>query len=188
MTIFIKNRKTLISYINIFIVSTILIGCRSLDEKMYGKWGHSVFISNTDLKKASLEMESDIEATLEGECAYYRRQSYTCEGEIGIRLINVDKTIKFNIKEAGTWYLRKENGEIKMIETVTDQRTLPSNEFTKEIITESPEILETFRPVKGSSDEFKITFLSKNRIEIEYPDVPNKKFILQRIVNKPDTP
>lgn len=167
----------------IFISTLLLTGCDSSSEedKLIGTWESSVFITSADAAKMSedpLPEGASMEITISSSETFHIGGKYNGHGKFTIRAKQGSNEMPFNfmVKDAGTWKIH----DGVLVQTSSDSLVTPLDEFTKKMVTQSPEIGAAFTPVSGESVSLKLNNMSDTTIEVEMMETPYISYIMKK--------
>lgn len=164
-------------------ITTFFVSCekKSLEDKIVGEWEYQMILSKdhlSDKAKESFPKELNFEGIIKGKIIFHKNGKYKDEMDMIVKYFNSSKEISmdFYMEITGDWVLQSDDKELS--KTIIDSSISSENEMVKT----NTLLLDSMKPLKGSTDVLKIMSISETIIELKPQS--NLKLILSRIENE----
>jgi hypothetical protein len=165
-----------------FSLIVLITGCQpSMQEQLLGEWESSMFV---DAKKFA-EFSDDpmppgmqVELTYSGDFVFHHGNKYNESGEMVMRINNngQEVALRFAIRDAGTWEVH----DSILVQTTTDSKITALDDVSRNMLAQSPEFAEAFKPVKGESYSSEILRSGDDFIDMKMKEEPYLEVTLRR--------
>jgi len=154
----------------ILIFSTCQNSSNDYEKKIIGDWKYSVYLDNDEVKElfgGEDEMPQGVtaEMTMKGTDEYLIGNRYNTDSKMVMRFDAAGNEMKlsFNFLGSGSWKIID-----KEIVTILEGSDItPLDDFTRQMIKQSPELLESMTPPIGMSESAEIIELTEESLRLK---------------------